>query len=115
MHVKRKPYTTLSPVLSSPLLLLSSPLLSSPLLSSLSSLSSLLLPQHLTLHQTWVMWTWINLFEFIVAVPLMLVMLPMSGVPLSHTQQHIHDGLQCMLYGDETKGELCPHSKFSPC
>jgi len=64
--------------------------------------------KQLTLHETWVMWTWVNVFEVLAAVPLIVVMLPIQGIPLSHTFTHLHDGFFCLLVGDRAMGSFCP-------
>lgn len=59
------------------------------------------------------MWTWINFFEILFALPLVFAIIPIQGVSLSETPDNIKDGYKCLLMGiNSLPNDECHNGKF---
>ena len=57
------------------------------------------------------MWTWINAFEILFALPLCLAMVPIQGIKVSGISANIRDGFSCLLEGDKFLHNECEDRK----
>eukprot|EP01112_Ceratiomyxa_fruticulosa_P010799 TRINITY_DN2869_c0_g1_i1.p1 TRINITY_DN2869_c0_g1~~TRINITY_DN2869_c0_g1_i1.p1 ORF type:complete len:436 (+),score=81.08 TRINITY_DN2869_c0_g1_i1:109-1308(+) len=55
-------------------------------------------------------WTCINIFETLAAVPLILAIVPMQGIPFSGMKDNVVDGFLCVFTGKNSlPGDTCQH------
>jgi len=56
---------------------------------------------------------WINAFEFLFALPLVLAVIPVQGISIDNIPSNVENGYKCLLTGNNSDtGDQCPYVGF---